>query len=526
MKESNNREQLVLEAIHRHSTNPDWYSAQLIAAIPHTTSLEEAISLADAMFEDTPEPPVTTDAGEAAAREELSNELAKILPQKQTQQPPLQQSEEPVDAAMAATDRRGVEHRGKGDPRGGQFVQKGMGGADKNAYTAKQQKHPIAKTQEQQGGTGLEQKTGPPSPVMDVPSGGLPEDFDLNVPEDVVELADDSQAEEFAADQARHDAFLAKQEALAKAAEADRLASSTPEGRELVRQKMMTAPIVSDFDMSSGINKSILVTLEDGSTGVWKPSSGEGKGPTNRGATHPAVRGRGIKNGTQYKREIATHRLAEMFGIGHLVPETVLRNHSTAQLDGPGSLQRFVKSAITADKARLEDMNNISLNDRVKALIFDYVIDNTDRHSGNWMVPLTLIDNGLAFPNKKDTGGLLHYVKAGGDHYANPATLSAEIPDEVRVWASKHEEVSRALDMDGIEEDAKTYVMDRLARLADRKYRTVESLLEDTEEIDPNETVDMEDAVELVDDDIIEVVDDPDYNPDLDFELERPDLED
>lgn len=70
---------IVVDAFNRHSDNPDWYGAQLAVAAAHTDSLEEAIQLADLMYEENPEPPETSDEEESAALEKLGETLRSIF---------------------------------------------------------------------------------------------------------------------------------------------------------------------------------------------------------------------------------------------------------------------------------------------------------------------------------------------------------------------------------------------------------------------------------------------------------------
>jgi hypothetical protein len=354
-----------------------------------------------------------------------------------------------IEAALAV-DRRGVSHKSSG-PQGGQFVPKGDEGPDKPQASNK---------------------------------GGAYDDLP---PTDKTE-ANNPNPEGPSYEKAIEAALL-EEEAAAAIEESDRqqeLISSTPKGREQVRAKMTTLPIVNTRDLRGGINKIRLVSFEDGSLGVWKPSSGENRGPNATGMVHPALEERGIHNGTQYRREIAAHALAEMLGMGDLVPETVLREHEFEDTAGPGSVQRFVSGARTADDMVMEYIDKgietepkelLSPEDRVRATIFDYITMNTDRHEGNWMITRDnkprLIDNGLAFPNRVSKHDLPSYA------FVDPEVLKAEIPESIRATAARHEEIARSLDSHGIESKGRDAAIKRLKRLGNREHKTVGQYIHD-----------------------------------------------
>jgi len=97
------------------------------------------------------------------------------------------------------------------------------------------------------------------------------------------------------------------------------------------------------------------------------------------------------------RREAATHEFSREVGLG-LVPRTTLVRHPT---EGFGSLQDEI--VVSGSPARVRDQELVH-----KAIAFDFIIGNSDRHDENWLptsglggatVP-GLIDNGLAFPEQ------------------------------------------------------------------------------------------------------------------------------
>lgn len=148
--------------------------------------------------------------------------------------------------------------------------------------------------------------------------------------------------------------------------------------RSNVEDQMMSSPVAgSKKKISIGANSPMLVTFRDGTKGVWKP--------------HREVWG------SNYRAEVLAYELDKKFGF-NLVPPTVER-----RLDGKiGSVQLYkIASQPTLDgrhliHARRDELNKLSL--------FDYLIDNRDRHGENVLVDrrgkVISIDNGDSFTGK------------------------------------------------------------------------------------------------------------------------------
>lgn len=133
-----------------------------------------------------------------------------------------------------------------------------------------------------------------------------------------------------------------------------------------------------------GVNASFILSLEDGSRGVFKPRGGE----------REDIRA-GVPNGTNYRREVAASRLAEVLGLDDLVPTTVFREQVGL---GVGSMQHFVPEA---DPPVASDQPFDGGEDAARAAAFDYLLGHLDRHAGNWLLKngkLVLIDNGTSLP--------------------------------------------------------------------------------------------------------------------------------
>lgn len=125
--------------------------------------------------------------------------------------------------------------------------------------------------------------------------------------------------------------------------------------------------VVRAGNMGGGINDTYLVEFANGSRAVWKP--------------HKKVWS------SNYRAEVLAYEIDRMLGF-NLVPPTVVRTFNGEV----GSLQLFRNSS------KIARANAQSLN---KQHFFDYLIDNRDRHSGNFLVApngnVISIDNGLSF---------------------------------------------------------------------------------------------------------------------------------
>jgi SPP1 gp7 family putative phage head morphogenesis protein len=168
------------------------------------------------------------------------------------------------------------------------------------------------------------------------------------------------------------------------------------------RDILSGSPITGHFPLGGGANVSEVLELgeEFGSKkgenafGVFKPVSGEDLGV--RYAVDV------LEKFPLAAREVLASDIAESIGMSDLVPATVFR-----KVKGEiGSFQKFVPTKGTIK-------HEISTEDWVRSGVFDYLIGNSDRHSGNILFDLieegkraarpVLIDNGFAFPDDLDS---------------------------------------------------------------------------------------------------------------------------
>lgn len=387
---------MILRAIQQHSSNPDWYTAQLINAITCTSSIEEAITLADAAFEAEPEPPDIGDEHESAALEELDEQLTVFS------------DDVSMSIAMASEDWRGVEHRGKGSSKGGQFVQHGMGEADVED---------------------IGDQSGPPDvelvedDAIDLPDSGLPDPNPFNKDEtpDVEDVTDTEVVDVGLVDEAMMTPEYNDHEEAAF----NQLVSFYSPEKQAIAKSLRYTPAVSINNItagmqSEGIDPTKRMALEDGNRGIFKSQRGEAGFQDGREPARAS-----IPAGTYYKREIMASIAADIWGFGDLVPVTVERGVGSDR----GSMQHFVENAVTGYEYGGEENMYGSDEDLARAAIFDYVFGATDRKPDNWMVKRP--EDPVAEPPANDSAKVVQ-----GSGYRPDDPTQAEDSDAVIDFAS------------------------------------------------------------------------------------------
>jgi len=196
---------------------------------------------------------------------------------------------------------------------------------------------------------------------------------------------------------------------------------------------------------AAGTDGSYVAVFDDGSKAIWKPLDEEAE--TIRDTV-------GEDHG---RRDVATSDVADMIGMGDLVQATVAR-----ELKGQiGSLQAFVDGGVEAGNLSDAEMYD-GPKDAARSAAFDYLIGNTDRHTGNWMVTtadnkLHLIDNGLTWSvgNRE----LKSYF------FNQMSRLQVPIPSDVSVWLEKWPLIETYLQEHGFTSDEIAWAHWRLEAL-------------------------------------------------------------
>lgn len=237
-------------------------------------------------------------------------------------------------------------------------------------------------------------------------------------------------------------------------------------------------------DTTAGANITYRVDFKDQSQAIFKPTSGE------LDELRPS-----IESGTYYKREVAAYEVAKIVEMLDLVPETIVKDLVVDGVKQTGSLQAFVPHSQTGyqilAREQREILNGImresehnqeqfattgktfwvGMNkaDLERSALFDSILGNTDRHSGNWMVgtrtnKLNLIDHGLTLPTN-DEPLIIQFIGEG--RMMKPGLLDKNdlVPDSIKeIWQGKWPKIEKALKAQGIERRAITWARKRYER--------------------------------------------------------------
>jgi len=216
--------------------------------------------------------------------------------------------------------------------------------------------------------------------------------------------------------------------------------------------------VVKQSNLGGGANGTFIVEIEgtDGkrAKGVWKPVTGEAAGLR-----------RSISKGTYYKREAAASNVADMLGVGDMLPPTVVRQHKGVW----GSVQGFAEGAMPGADFNRGMKYDKAMDERMR--VFDYIIGNTDRHGSNVMhregespraaLPV-LIDHGLCFPKNLQGERFIQ----PGRHHAQPGKVTPLDPAVVKhLQGVDPHQLAQKLHESGIEPEAIRPTLERLAYL-------------------------------------------------------------
>ncbi len=224
------------------------------------------------------------------------------------------------------------------------------------------------------------------------------------------------------------------------------------------KQSLHYAAAVSEKSLGRpSANQTKLLTLDSGQQAVFKSKQGENGWLRN-----------GVPAGTYWRREVAASDVADILGFSDLVPPTSFRTHGPQH----GSAQQFVPGAQEAQNVMSFEMFD-GEQDAARAAVFDYLVANTDRHDGNWMLKngkLVLIDNGLSFPD-----GIYEEDFFNHEFWVNAAQRQLPMPDMTPLMG-KWPEVEAALKRAGIEPAAIDLTRQRFEVLTSGVYQNIAQL--------------------------------------------------
>jgi hypothetical protein len=213
-------------------------------------------------------------------------------------------------------------------------------------------------------------------------------------------------------------------------------------------------------------NQVYSIAIDGGGKGIFKPKKGE----------RPGLR-EDIPDGEYGIREVAAYEVAKIIGLTDLVPVTTAKTipgKEEYKIDDPtggpfhgetvpaapdeeGSCQEFVEDAETAHAiggAKAFD----GKKDAARAIVFDFIMGNSDRHMGNWMIDasgkIKLIDNGCILPEKHSLQAKVYMGRRQNklaDRYAN-----LPLDEAKAAWSSDEtmETIYKTLSVIGVSKQA------------------------------------------------------------------------
>ena len=249
----------------------------------------------------------------------------------------------------------------------------------------------------------------------------------------------------------------------------------TPAAIADVEKKLQSDPI-TELKKVGGTHISDCYAAKNGKNivGFYKPQNGEcgylRPGQTvndlpydRKGQAARAFIAHGFTAGQCYKRELAAWEVAKAVGMTDMVPASQERHHpdhgvgvimdNVPGKDAGDILIAAQRKGLVAHMQAHEQAYD-GMQDQQRALIFDYIIQNVDRHPGNWRLKpdgrIGLIDHGFSLPTQD-----CHSHFAQNDAFAQNVDQHKNIPADVKsAWNGKWPQIEAGLKKCGIEDTA------------------------------------------------------------------------
>ena len=207
------------------------------------------------------------------------------------------------------------------------------------------------------------------------------------------------------------------------------LAQEPPRTKEQIREFLLTAEVVGSERVGRGVTQPWRLTLSDGTV----THDAAFQSVDEKARVQRLGRSREINFVDAYRYNIAAYRLAELIGLGDMMPVTVER----AWNGTPGALSWWLDDVMFDEQTRLQerrwpsDMENWSAQ-MYRMLVFVELVHDTDRNQGNVLYTtdwkLHMIDFTRAFRTSTELQGPQNLSKCDRALFER---LSALTEDEV-----------------------------------------------------------------------------------------------
>lgn len=155
---------------------------------------------------------------------------------------------------------------------------------------------------------------------------------------------------------------------------------------ETFNSAIANSPVKKATALDTGKNPSYVLELDNGAVGIYKPK---------QTVDSRAAQGHTMNVG-DHRNEVVASAVDNIFGLG-IVPKTTFKTISVNGVNVEGSFMLFEDGARVAKQVKLP----LAPAEAAKLDVFDYLIENVDRHTGNFMITnkgeVRAIDNGITF---------------------------------------------------------------------------------------------------------------------------------